>query len=252
MLRWLVDYRGLLMAGLGTLVNVIGILLGGVLGLWGGRLLTKHLQDTLMMANAVVVIFIGISGTLREMIKIMPNGQLEITGTMMMIICLAGGAILGEVINLDARIERVGIWLKNKCGSDKDGGFVDGFVTASLTVCIGAMAVIGAIEDSLRANHTILFAKTMLDMIIVMIMTASMGKGCIFSAVSVGVFQGSISLLAWFIAPVITDASLANLSYVGNILIFCVGINLMFPRKIRVANLLPALFLAVIWPFIFT
>ena len=235
------------MPGLGTIVNVCGIVAGGLLGLGCGRLLTKRLQDTLMMAAAVAVVFIGISGTLRQMLHVTPGG-LEVTGTMMMIASLAGGALIGEIINLEDRLAAFGEWLKKKSGSGSDTSFVEGFVTASLTVCIGAMAVIGSITDSLQGDHAILFAKTVLDLIIVMIMTATLGKGCIFSALSVGVFQGSITLFARLIAPWMTEPALANLSYVGNILIFCVGINLLFGYRIRVANLLPALIIAVLWP----
>ena len=235
------------MPGLGTLANVCGIVIGGLLGLGCGRLLTKRLQDTLMMATAVAVIFIGIGGTLRQMLNITPEG-LEMTGTMMMIASLAGGALIGELINLEDRLATFGEWLKERSGSSSDSSFVEGFVTASLTVCIGAMAVIGSITDSLQGDHAILFAKTILDLIIVMIMTATLGKGCIFSAISVGVFQGSITLFARLIAPWMTEAALANLSYVGNILIFCVGIKLLFGYRIRVANLLPALLIAIFWP----
>lgn len=235
------------MPGLGTIVNVCGIVVGGLIGLGCGRLLTKRLQDTLMMAAAVAVIFIGIGGTLRQMLHLTPNG-LEATGTMMMIASLSGGALIGELINLEDHLASFGEWLKKKSGSSGDSSFVEGFVTASLTVCIGAMAVIGSITDSLQGDHAILFAKTVLDLIIVMIMTATLGRGCIFSAISVGIFQGSITLFARLIAPWMTEPALANLSYVGNILIFCVGINLLFDYRIRVANLLPSLLIAIFWP----
>lgn len=235
------------MTGLGTIVNVCGIVVGGLIGLGCGRLLTKRLQDTLMMAAAVAVIFIGIGSTLRQMLHLTPDG-LEATGTMMMIASLSGGALIGEFINLEDRLASFGEWLKKKSGSGGDSSFVEGFVTASLTVCIGAMAVIGSITDSLQGDHAILFAKTVLDLIIVMIMTATLGRGCIFSAISVGIFQGSITLFARLIAPWMTEPALANLSYVGNILIFCVGINLLFGYRIRVANLLPSLIIAIFWP----
>ena len=234
-------------AGFGTVVNVIGIIVGGIIGLIGGRLLTKKLQTTLQMSCAVAVIFIGISGTLSKMLMINPNGSVEAVGTMMMIASLTIGGIIGEIIDIDGHMERFGIWLRSKSGNDGDTKFVDGFVTASLTVCIGAMAIIGAIEDSLLNNYTILYAKAVLDLIIILVMTASLGKGCIFSAVSVGLFQGSITLLAGFLQPLMDDTSLNNLSYIGNILIFCVGVNLMFGQKIRVANLLPSLVIASIW-----
>lgn len=231
------------MTGLGTIVNMAAIVGGGLIGLMGGKIFTERMQETLMQASAVAVIFVGIGGTMGKMLAVDGTG-LTTAGVMMMIISLAAGAIIGEFIDLDGKIERFGNFLKEKSGNSNDKGFVGAFVTASLTVCIGAMAVIGAIEDSLQGNYTILFAKAVLDFLIIAVMTASLGKGCIFSAIPVGIFQGSITILAGFLAPYITDGGMANLSYVGNILIFCVGVNLLFPGKIRVANLLPAIFIA--------
>ena len=161
---------------------------------------------------------------------------------------LIGGGLFGEIIDIDGKFERFGIWLRAKSGNDGDTKFVDAFVTASLTVCIGAMAVIGAINDRLLNDATILIAKAALDLIIILVMTASLGKGCIFSFVSVGIFQGAITFCAGFLEPLMTEVALANLSGVGSILIFAVGVNLLFPdKKIRVANLLPALIIACLW-----
>ena len=138
--------------------------------------------------------------------------------------------------------------MRTRSGNDGDTKFVDAFVTASLTVCIGAMAVIGAINDRLLNDATVLIAKSALDLIIILVMTASLGKGCIFSCVSVGLFQGAITFCAGFIEPFMTEVALTNLSAVGNVLIFGVGVNLLFPdKKISVANLLPALIIACLW-----
>lgn len=222
-------------AGGGTVVNVVAIIVGGLLGIFGGKFLTERIQQTLQMASATIVIFIGISGTL------------EHYDTMLLIASLIGGGLVGEVVDIDGGFEKFGVWLRGKSGNDGDSRFVDAFVTASLTVCIGAMAVIGAINDRLLHDPTILLAKAALDLIIVLVMTASLGKGCAFSAISVGIFQGAITIFAGFLEPFVTEVALRNLSCVGNALIFCVGINLMFGRKIRVANLLPALIIAVLW-----
>mgnify|MGYP002621126800 FL=1 len=222
-------------AGGGTVINVAAILAGGIIGLIGGKFLTERIQQTLQMACAVAVIFIGISGTL------------ENYDTLLLIGGLIGGGLVGEIINIDGAFEKFGVWLRKKSGNDGDAKFVDAFVTASLTVCIGAMAVIGAINDRLLHDQTILIAKAALDLIIILVMTASLGKGCIFSCVSVGIFQGAITVLAGFLEPFMTEMALKNLSCVGSALIFCVGVNLMFGQKIRVANLLPALVVAVLW-----
>ena len=226
---------GLNFAGGGTVINVVAIFIGGVAGLFGGKFLTEKIQQTLQMSCAVAVIFIGLSGTL------------ENYNTNLLIAALIIGGLIGEILDIDGAFEKFGVWLRLKSGNDGDSKFVNGFVTASLTVCIGAMAVIGAINDRLLNDQTILIAKSILDAVIILVMTASLGKGCIFSGVSVGIFQGAITIFAGFLEPIMTKIALKNLSCVGNALIFCVGINLMFGNKIRVANLLPALIIAVLW-----
>lgn len=236
------------MFGLGTIINVTAIVAGGVMGLLFGKKLTERYQSNLMMASALCVLFIGVSGCMEQMLKLTENG-LSSSGSMMMIACFAVGALLGEWIDLDTKMERFGEWLKEKTKSDGDNAFVDAFVTASLTVCIGAMAVVGSIRDGIYGDYSILTAKAVLDMIIVAIMTASMGKGCIFSAIPVGMFQGAMTLLAKVIEPFLTDEGLAYMSLTGSVLIFCVGVNLIWGKKIKVANLLPAIFLAAVWPY---
>ncbi len=238
------------MPGLGTLVNVLAIIGGGLMGLSFGKLFPERLQSSLQTSSGLMTIFIGLGGALQQMLKI-ENGLLTQTGTMMMIASLLLGTLIGELIDIDARLEDFGEWLKRKSGNEQDSAFTAAFVTASLTVCIGAMAIIGSIEDGIYANHSILFTKAILDFIILIALSASLGKGTIFSALPVGIFQGSVTLLARFIAPIMTDAAMANLSYIGNILILCVGVNLIWPRKFRVANMLPALLIAVTWTFIF-
>ncbi len=234
-------------AGIGVLANVLGIVAGGFMGLGFGRLISERFQKTLMMACAIAVIFLGLTGTVKEMLVLTGDGTIGLTGTYRMLGSIIGGALIGEAINIEDRMEEFGVWLKQKTGSSGDTRFVDGFVTASLTVCIGAMAVIGSINDRLLADPSVLFAKTVLDAVIVMIMTSALGKGCIFSALSVGIFQGTIFLLAGFLEPVMTPEALSALSAVGDILIFCVGTNLFGLPHVRVANFLPALVIAVVW-----
>lgn len=234
---------------MGTWINVSGILAGGLCGLLFGRRIEKRYQDILMMANGICVLFLGIAGAM-EKILVVEGKSLASSGTMMMIGSLAIGALIGEWLNIEKHMEQFGGWLKQKTGSDRDEGFVEGFVTASLTVCIGAMAVVGAIQDGLTGDVSILAAKAVLDMIIILVMTASMGKGCLFSAIPVGVFQGSITLLARLIGPLITPLALHNLSLVGSILIFCVGLNLVWGKRVKVANLLPAVVVAAAWAFL--
>lgn len=237
------------MVGFGTIINTAAILAGGLCGLLFGRFLSEQKQDALCKACGVCTLFIGVSGALEGML-VVEGTALAGAGTMWIVLCITIGALFGEVLNIEDRIERFGEWLKIKTGSARDKQFVNAFVTASLTVCIGAMAVIGSIEDGVKANPSILLTKATLDFIIVMAMTSSMGKGCMFSAIPVALFQGGITVLARLLEPLLADpAALANLSLIGSILIFCVGVNLIWGKKIRVANLLPSIVLAVAFSY---
>lgn len=167
------------MIGLGTMINVAGIVLGGLLGLLFGKQMKQRFQDTLMSAAALCVLFLGIGGCMEEMLVVTEDG-ITTTGSMMMIACFAVGALIGEWLDIDRHMEEFGVWLKKKTKSEGDSSFVDGFVSASLTVCIGAMAVVGSITDGITGDYSILAAKAVLDLIIIMIMTASMGKRLYF------------------------------------------------------------------------
>ena len=136
-------------------------------------------------------------------------------------------------------------------GNASDKGFVNAFVTASLTVCIGAMAIVGAIQDGVRGDYSILAVKSVLDLIIVAVMASSLGKGCAFSAIPIFMLEGGVTLLASLAAPIMTARAVANISLVGSILIFCVGVNLVWGKTLRVANMLPALVFAVIAAHVF-
>ena len=199
------------------------------------------------MACGVGTLFIGIAGAMKYMLlsDLFPGG-----GTMLVVACLALGGLLGEIIDIERGFERFGEWLKVRSGNAKDPRFVNGFLTASLTVCIGAMAIVGAIQDGITGDWSTLGAKALLDLIIVMVMTCSLGKGCVFSALPVFLWEGALTLLASALKPVMTDAALGYLSLVGSVLIFCVGINLIWGKKIRVANLLPAVIFAAAAAFL--
>lgn len=236
------------MFGLGTIINMGAILLGGIVGRLMGKAIPKRFQDILYMVCGVSTLFIGIGGCMQHML-VVESGTLNTQGTMMMLLSLTIGAVIGEWINLEQKLERFGDWLKRKTGNSGDASFIDAFVTASLTVCIGAMAIVGAIQDGMAGDISILAAKSVLDLVIICVMTASMGKGCIFSFIPVGLLQGSVTALSVVLKPIMTEAALSNLSYVGSILIFCVGLNLVWGKKVKVANMLPAVVIAVIWAF---
>ena len=232
------------MYGLGTVINTLAILAGGFLGALFGRFLSESAQDTLTKVCGVSTLYIAISGALEKMLYL-ENGVIVSGGSMLIIGCLSIGALIGEAMKIEDAFEKFGQWLKIKSGNAKDQGFVNAFVTASLTVCIGAMAIVGSIQDGILGDYSILATKAVLDLIIIMVMSCSLGRGAVFSAIPVAVFQGSITAFAGLLRPVMTAAALANLSLVGNVLIFCVGINLVWGKKIKVANLLPAIVFAV-------
>ena len=232
------------MIGLGTLINVAGIVVGGLLGLAGGRFLTTQIQDAIMKSTAVCVIFVGIAGAIEQMMSVHGAG-LTSGGTARIVISMAGGALIGELLGIERGVERFGSWLKRVTGNGGDATFVNAFVTASLTVCIGAMAVVGSIQDGLTGAWGTLALKGALDLLIICVMTASLGRGCIFSAIPVGLCEGAMTLAASALQPLMTDAAINSLAMVGSILIFCVGVNLIWERTFRVANMLPALLIAV-------
>ena len=237
------------MIGLGTIINTVAIIVGGLIGHFTGRLFKQEQQAALNKACGISVMFIAIAGAMQGMLHI-DGGSIVSGKSMLVVLCLAIGTIIGELIGIEIGFERFGEWLKKKTGNSGDKEFVNAFVTASLTVCIGAMAIVGAIQDGILGDYSTLAVKSVLDLIILAVMTSSLGKGCAFSAIPVLVFEGSITLLAKIVSPVMTDMAIAYLALIGSILIFCVGVNLVWGKTIRVANMLPAVILAVIAAYI--
>ncbi len=238
------------MHGLGTIINTAAIIVGGLLGMLFGKLISEQFQDTLKKACGICVLFVGTAGALEGMLTVNADGSISAGKSLLIIGSIALGSIIGELCNIEGGFERFGEWLKKKTGNARDTSFVDGFVSASLTVCIGAMAIVGSIKDGIYGDYSILLTKSILDFIIVMIMTGSLGKGCIFSAIPVALLQGLVTALSVFIAPILTPLALVNLSTVGSVLIFCVGLNLVWGKTVRVANMLPSIIFAVAAAFL--
>ena len=233
------------MIGLGTIINSAAIVIGGVVGHFTGKLFKSEQQSALNKTCGISVLFIATAGAMQGMLSIDGNSLLS-GKAMLVVLCLAIGTIIGELIGIEKGFERFGEWLKAKTGNSGDKEFVNAFVTASLTVCIGAMAIVGAIQDGISGDYSTLVVKSVLDFIIIAVMTSSLGKGCGFSAIPVFVFEGAITLLARLVAPVMTELATAYLSLIGSILIFCVGVNLVWGKTVRVANMLPSVVLAVV------
>lgn len=238
------------MLALGTLANTGAIVVGGLAGLAFGKALKPRFQQTIVSGMAVATMFVGAVSTLQEMLRLGEGGHLKSQGGLMLVISIALGAVLGELLNLDAALERFGAWIRRVTHNEGDGSFINAFVTASLTFCIGAMAIVGAIEDGMKGDPSLLCLKAVMDGIFTIALVASVGKGAIFSAIPIFLYQGGLTVGAHLLAPVFTPAAMSNISLVGGLLIFCVGWNLVHgEKKIRVANLLPSLVVAVVWAF---
>lgn len=226
---------------LGTIVNALAIIGGCLAGLIVKGRLTEKISSTIMNGLSLCVLYIGISGALKG------KDTLEI------IICIALGALIGEIIDFDKRLNDLGDMIENKInGNKKHNGkekisISEGFVTSSLLFCVGAMAVVGSLESGLQGNHTTLFAKSILDGVSAIIFTSSLGIGVMLSSVAILIYQGSITLLAGCLSTVLTDSVISNMSAVGSLLIVGLAFNMLGVTKIKVANLLPAIFIPIIY-----
>ena len=234
------------MIGTGTLANTAAVVVGGALGMVMGNRMKPSIQDTLMHALGMSTIFIGISGTLKEMLRF-ENGALSVEGSMLMIVSLVIGSVVGAWLEIEKKLDDMGVWLKARVKAKNDSRFVEGFVTTSLVICVGAMAVVGSLQDGLTGDAAMLYTKSVLDFILVMIFASTMGVGVLFSAVPLFLYQGGITLFAGVLAPLLGAAVISDLSLVGNVLIFGVGVNVAFGTKLAVGNMLPALIVPVVY-----
>lgn len=230
---------------LGTVVNAVAVVIGGGAGMIIKKGLKEDFRDSMMKTLGIAVIFLGAAGAMTGLLEL-KDGTLQTRGTMLMILSLTLGIIAGELLKIEDRMESLGEKLKKLVRAEGDNLFVQGFVTNALVICVGAMAVVGALQDGISGDPSTLFAKAVLDAMISMVFAASLGVGVLFAAVPLFLYQGAITLLAGFAAPFFTDEVIGNLSYIGNILIAAVGVNLLFGKTVKVGNMLPALIFAVI------
>ena len=239
------------MIGLGSIVNAAAIVVGGCVGLVAGKTISERARATLVSGMAVGTLFVGASATFSKMLSVGDSGVVECRGALMLVMSLAIGAVAGEIIDIDGMLEQFGVWLRRVSRNENDGSFLDGFVTASLTYCIGAMAILGALAAGLRGDPSLLYLKSVMDGIFTIALTASLGKGVVFSAIPILLYQGGITLAAYPLRPVMTTDALDAISLTGGVLIFCVGWNILWrEKKIRVANLLPSLAVAIVWTLV--
>lgn len=235
----------------GTIVNALAVLAGSAAGIlltkltgyFSSRLpagstdMGRRLQSIIMEGVALCVLYLGVSGSLK--------GQNSLITILAMVI----GAVIGELLDLDRRMRELGDWVQKKTERLALGGgtsISEGFVTASLLFCVGAMSIVGALQDGLTGDHSTLFAKSLLDGISSVVFGASLGIGVAFSAVAVLLYQGAIALLASFLSPLLGDAVIAEMTCVGSLLIVALALNMLNLTKIKVMNLVPAIFLPVL------
>lgn len=237
------------MFGLGTLINTGAVVAGGLLGVTLKKGIPESCKDILMQGCGVATIFIGIGGVLSKML-VVENGSVGTQGTMLLIFSLVLGGLIGALLHIEDRLENMGEFLKRKLHNENDNQFVEGFVTATLVICIGAMAIVGSIEDGLTGNYSTLTAKAVLDFVIIAIFASTLGKGVIFSAAPLFFYQGAITCVAAAFGNIVSTSLINSMSYVGSALIFCVGVNVAFGKKFAVGNMLPAVLIPVFYSVI--
>ena len=223
---------------LGTIVNTVAIIMGAFIGIFLKKGLPEKMADTLMKGLGLCTLFLGISGSLK--------GQ----DSMVLIISIVVGTLIGEGIDLEDKVNRLGQWIEKKCkGKQSVSGktsIAEGFVTASLLFCVGAMAIVGSLQSGLQGNHEMLFNKSMLDFVAAIIFASSLGIGVAFASALLFLYQGTITLLAQWIAPFLTDTVIGEMTCVGSVIIIGLALNMLGITKLRVMNYVPAIFIPII------
>ncbi|NLY42650.1 MAG: DUF554 domain-containing protein [Clostridiaceae bacterium] len=224
---------------LGTIVNVAAIVAGGLAGIWIGGSFKERYKNTIMQGISLSVVVIGLSMALK--------GE----NTLLTILSLVIGGLIGEMVNIEAKLDGFGQWIQERLQKNgKVSNFSKGFVIASLVYCVGSMSIVGAIQDGILHDPSTLYAKAVLDGISAIVFASTMGMGVIFSFIPVFVYQGSITLLASYIQPVLTDAIVTEMTAVGGVLILGIALTMLDIKKIKVGNLLPSIFIPIIYGLI--
>lgn len=226
---------------IGVLINVCTVIVGSSLGLLFKKSISKKYSDAVMTGIGLCVILIGIQGMLK--------GE----NVLVTIISMVIGALIGTALDIDGKLNGVGDWLSGKI-KNKNGeknSLAEGFVTASLVFCIGAMTILGSLDAGLKGDNTTLITKSILDLFSSMMLSASLGVGVIFAATFVFVFQGGIVLLAGVLEPFLDAFAIGEITCVGSLMIMALGLNLSGIAKIKVANYFPALILVPFMCFVF-
>lgn len=219
----------------GAIVNALAVFAGSTLGLLLKKGFPERMGDSIMKGLSLCVIYIGISGAF--------DGE----NVLIAIVAMALGTVIGELLDLNNRMEQLGQWLQNKFQSkDSKVSVAEGFVTSSLLFCTGAMTIVGSLQSGLSLDHSTLFAKSLIDGIAAVVLASSLGFGVLFAGILCLVYEGALALCAQFIEPFLTTSVINEMTCVGSLLIVGVGINMLFKNKICVMNSVPAVFLPII------
>ena len=225
-------------------MNAGSIILGGIVGLFVGKKIKDHYQQSINKALGIAVMILGLNGVITSMITGDKNGVLSSSGELLLIISLILGVFVGEILRIDERLNHLSSVVEKKF---KLTGFSSSFMNGTLIYCVGAMAIVGALNDGIRNDASVLLVKSLLDGISSIVLAATLGPGVIFSALPVFLYQGAISLLAGLLESYLSAQLLAQICAVGYCLVLCIGMNFVFDSKIKTANMLPALLVPIIW-----
>lgn len=223
----------------GALANGLAVALGGSIGLLFKKGISERVKTLVMQSLAVCVIYVGISGSLKG------------TNTVFVVVSMVIGAVLGELIDFDAQFNRFGTWLEGRLGMKGENHFSEGFVTGTLFICVGAMSIVGSLQSGMTGNNQVLYTKSMIDGVFILILSTTLGVGVVFSSISVVLYESVLTLLAKWVAPLFTQTVINNMTCVGSLLILIIGLNMLKLTKIKVANLLLAPFIPILLYAIF-
>lgn len=227
----------------GTLVNAACVIVGGLLGLVFKKGIKESYQQSVNKALGTAVLVIGINGVIASMFSV-SNGVITSSGELVLVISLVVGTLIGEMIGIDSKLEKFSTSIEKKFEKDN---FAQGFMNATVLFCVGAMSVVGALNDGLSGDATTLYVKSALDFTSAIILSSTMGFGVIFSFIPLFIYQGAISLFASVLQNVLHGIVLDRVCFVGYAIIICIGLNFLLRDKIKTANMLPALLVAVIY-----
>ena len=224
---------------IGALVNAIAILAGGGIGLLLKGRIPKNFADNFIRVIGLCACIIGIEGAIKG-------------DPLLLVVSLALGTLIGELLHIESGLNKLGQWLQKKMSrKESDSTFSEGFVTATLLFCVGAMAIIGSLESGLGSSRSVIYTKSIMDGVSSMVLASTLGFGVLFSAIPILIYQGSIEFFAGYLQNVVTDALVTQVTAVGYVMVLGIGFNMTLNAKIRIANLLPGLLVAIGYYYLF-